>query len=134
VHGENPWTSPLLQPLSDAEQELLRVVADPLYLGVHTWPTWNSVDLTYRKRARQEAAPVVAGLPWVQLPGLSLGAYRLLWFSDNVPAGTAPAEPSMTVGLTVAGMCRVASDFAHPTSPPESDGSGGASRCLIGDT
>jgi hypothetical protein len=98
---------PLLQPLSPDEKSLLMLVAKPLRDGTFGWPTWNYIDLSFRQRTGREAGPVVAGMPWVQLSD-SLGIYRLLWFSDIVSAGTAPQDPRMKVGLTVAGMSRIA--------------------------
>lgn len=112
----NGYTSPLLMTLSDTERELLSVIADPLIRGVYGWPTWNYVDLTFRRRCGQEASTVAAGLPWVMLEK-SLGPYRLFWASDNVSAGAAPTDDRTIVGLTVAGMCHITSDFGGQDDP-----------------
>jgi hypothetical protein len=115
----------LLAPLSDMERKLLEVVADPLVRGTHTWPTWNYVDLTFRRQTGQEAGPIAAGLPWLEMAGSRYGYYRLLWFRDEhgravVQPGAAPGKPSVRVGLTVAGMYHLSNDARAAQTAPQS--------------
>jgi hypothetical protein len=116
VLSSREWTSPLLQPLSPEEETLLGTIAGPLSRHTHAWPTWDYVDLTYRKNTNAEAAPIAAGLPWLYLKGAT-APYRLLWFSEPVNPGTAPGDPATRVGLTVAGMCHLATSSSRPFSP-----------------
>lgn len=102
---ERPYVSPLLRPLTVEEDALLSIVWSPVVRGTYTWPTWDYVDLTFRKETGLEARTVIAGLPWVPLGPQQIGVYRPVWFSDSVPAGSAPYDGRMTVGLTVAGLC-----------------------------
>ncbi len=89
-------------------------MADPLQRGVHTWPTWDFVELTFRQRTGLEARPIAAGMPWLDITGRWHGYYRHLWFSDVVPPGTAPGDPRTVVGLTVAGIVRLIEESGAP--------------------
>lgn len=94
----------LLEPLDEAQAEVLRLVGRPWVVGEfadqQAWPVWDFVERTYRDRHPGEsAADVLATLSTVRIGDRS---YGLWWRSDGL--GSLALQPGERVGLSIVGL------------------------------